>query len=151
MTSVTCEIETKSLSAEELLEMGDTGSCELMERKIKSTCPAEADHGFVEFQLAMILDDFVREKKPGWILFGGVGIITHRDPDTVRGADIVFISKNRLPNRPQRKFLDIAPELVVEIISPQDNRKDIRDKIEEYFQIGVKCVWLVESPDDGCT
>jgi hypothetical protein len=42
---------------------------------------------------------------------GEVGIYTRRNPDTVRGADVVFISKERLL-RPTRGFLEVAPELV---------------------------------------
>ncbi len=62
--------------------------------------------------------------------------------------DVAFISRLRLAALPEG-FLDAAPELVVEIISPTDRRRDIRDKISEYFAIGVDRVWLVNP--DSCT
>jgi Uma2 family endonuclease len=56
----------------------------------------------------------------------------------------VFISKERASERPRQGFLDIAPELVVEIVSPTDRWSDLHDKIEEYFDIDVQWVWVVE-------
>jgi len=38
----------------------------------------------------------------------------------------------------------VAPDLVAEIISPEDRWQDVRQKIEEYFEIGVDSVWIVE-------
>jgi Uma2 family endonuclease len=58
-------------------------------------------------------------------------------------ADVAFLSREQATNIPDG-FLTIAPELVVEIVSPNDRRKDIREKIEEYFAIGVKQVWILE-------
>jgi Uma2 family endonuclease len=76
-----------------------------------------------------------------------VGIYTRRNPDRVRGADIAFLSRERCPGRPPRGFLDIAPELVVEIMSPSDRWQEVRQTLAEYFAIGVHWVWIVE-PDN---
>jgi len=86
----------------------------------------------------------VAERKLGWVSGGEVGIYTRRNPDRVRGVDIAFISRQRLPDRPGTKFLEVAPDLVVEIISPEDRWQDVRQKIEEYFEMGVDSVWIVE-------
>jgi Uma2 family endonuclease len=74
---------------------------------------------------------------------GEVGIYTRRNPDRVRGADIVFLSSKRLTGNLPQGYLDVAPDLVVEIISPHDRWIDIREKITEYFALGVHRVWLV--------
>ena len=105
--------------------------------------PAGSEHGFMESELAWHLRNFVVERKLGWVMTGEVGIYTRRNPDRVRGADIVFVSKERLPE-PPKGFLEVAPELVVEIISLGDRWQDVRDKLEEYFAIGVRWVWIVE-------
>jgi Uma2 family endonuclease len=139
--------ETGLVTGEELLAMGDIGPCELVEGRIVKMSPTGGEHGDLELSLARALGNFVVERKLGRVVVGEVGIYTRRKPDTVRGADLAFISKSRLPGRPGKKFLDVAPELVVEIMSPTDRWQDVRKKIEEYFAIGVERVWVVE-PDN---
>ena len=83
------------------------------------------------------------------MLGGEVGIYIRRDPDTVRGADIVFISKERLARCQSSSYLDVAPELVVEVRSPEDRWSEIREKVEEYFSIGVDRLWVLD-PKSRC-
>ena len=75
---------------------------------------------------------------------GEVGIYTSRDPDTVRGADALFISHERYRRQGPGAFLNVAPELVVEILSPDDRPGEVATKIREYLAIGVDRVWLVD-------
>lgn len=135
--------KTKLITGEELLAMGDIGRCELIDGRIVFMSPAGGEHGFVEFNLGAELRAFVRQQQLGWVLGGETGIYIRRNPDRVRGADVVFISKEKLPNLPGG-FLEVAPELVVEIISPNDRWQDMREKLADYFSIGVEQVWVVE-------
>ena len=82
----------------------------------------------------------------GTVLGGEVGIYIRRNPDRIRAADVAFVSKQRLPVVPSR-YLDVAPELIIEILSPGDRWQDVRQKLEDYFSIGVDQVWIVE-PDN---
>lgn len=113
--------------------------------------PAGGPHGFVENNVGFELKKFVDANNLGWVQSGEVGIYTRRNPDTVRGADVIFISKKRLGKLPQRGFLEIAPELVVEIVSPGDSKTEIKQKIFEYFDAGVDWVWMVDPPQRTCT
>ena len=146
MNAVIAPPETKLITGEELLDMGDIGPYELIDGRIVPMAPTGGEHGLVEFNLGGELRSFVRQHQLGWVMGGEVGIYTRRNPDSVRGADVVFISKERMPDRP-KGFLEIAPDLVVEVISPNDRWQDIQQKIEEYFAIGVHWVWVVE-PDN---
>lgn len=123
--------------------MGDIGPCELIDGRIVPIAPAGDEHGFVEFNLGAELRAFVRQHNLGWVLGGEVGIYIHRNPDRVRGADIVFVSRERLPALTD-KFLEVTPELVVEVMSPNDTWEGVREKLADYFSIGVVQVWLVE-------
>lgn len=38
----------------------------------------------------------------------------------------------------------LAPELIVEVLSPNDRWSNITDKLEEYFAIGVQLVWIAD-------
>lgn len=147
MDQLTATLELKLISGEELLAMGDIGPCELIDGRIMPMSPTGGEHSYLESFISAELTHFVKPTKLGWVLTGEVGIYTRRNPDRVRGADIAFISKVRSPRRPARGFLTVAPELVVEIMSPDDRWQDVRQKIEEYLAIGVLWVWIVE-PDN---
>ncbi len=150
MSSMPSLIETQLITGEELLEMPGIGPCELVEGRIVPMSPTGGKHGLIEATVVYELKAFVDQKKLGWVLTGEAGIFTKRNPDTVRGADIAFISKKRLPQGAPAGFLEVAPELVVEIISPGNPRKEIDKKIKEYLNIGVKWVWLIDPKNRSC-
>src|SRR5574337_1130638 len=116
--------ETKLVTGEELLAMGDIGPCELSDGRIVIMSPAGDERGTIEFNLGSALKHFAREHKRGRVTGGEVGIYIRRNPDRIRGADIVFISKERGGDKPVKGFLQTAPELVVEIMSPDDRWQD---------------------------
>ena len=130
------------MTAQDLFELGDIGRTELIKGELVRMPPTGHIHGYVEFRFGKILSIFVDERKLGRVMGGEVGIYTHRDPDTVRGADVVFISNERLAQVQSDSYLDIAPELIVEIASPNDRWYDIDDKLTEYLKIGVQIVWV---------
>ncbi|HWM91247.1 MAG TPA: Uma2 family endonuclease [Thermoanaerobaculia bacterium] len=88
--------------------------------------------------------EFTRRKpaEAGWRW--EIAIYTRRDPDTVRGADVVFISHERYARRSFLTFLDVAPEIVVEILSPDNRPGEVAQNVHEYLSIGVDCVWVVD-------
>jgi Uma2 family endonuclease len=137
------EQAARLITGEELLAMGDIGPCELIDGRIVPMTPPGCEHGWTETNLAFELTLFVRQNNLGYVMGGEVGIYTRRNPDRVRGADIVFLSSKRLTGNLPQGYLDVAPDLVVEIISPHDRWIDIREKITEYFALGVHRVWLV--------
>lgn len=138
------QVEEKLITGEELFEMGDIGPSELIDGRIVYMPPTGGEHGYVELELGAILREFVRARKLGWVLTGEVGIYIRRNPDRIRAPDVVFYSRSRMPKRPRKQFLDMTPELVIEIVSPTDRWDEIRKKIADYFLIGVERVWVVE-------
>lgn len=131
------------ITGDDLFAMGDIGPCELVKGRIVRMSTTGGEHALLEAEITFHLKDFNRKTHSGWVLSGEAGVYTQRNPDTVRGMDAAFISKERHPARP-KKYLEVAPELVVEIVSPNDRWKEIQDKLQEYFAIGVETVWLVE-------
>jgi len=125
------------LTGEEFLALGDIGPCELIDGRIVPMSPTGGEHGAIESLITARLLVFVEERKLGWVLGGEVGLYTRRNPDRVRGADVAFVSRGRMPRRPGRKFMEIAPELIVEVLSPEDRQKDLQQKLAEYFAIRV--------------
>lgn len=135
--------ETRLITGEELLTLPDLGPCELIDGRIVRMSPVGDEHAILEFRFGRWLGNFAESKGYAWVMGGEIGIYTRRKPDRVRGTDVVVISKQRLP-RWTKGYLSVAPELVIEIMSPHDKWEDIRQKVAEYFAIGVERVWVVE-------
>lgn len=131
------------LTGEALLELGDVGPAELIGGELVQMSPTQNLHGWLVMELARRLGNFNAERRLGWVLGAESGLFTRRNPDTVRGMDVAFISRQRLTTLTPG-FLEVAPELVVEIVSPSDRWEGIRQKIAEYFAAGVDRVWIVE-------
>jgi Uma2 family endonuclease len=106
--------------------------------------PTGHPHGSVEANVAGELRAFVRQHHLGKVMVGEVGIITQRNPDTVRGADVAYVSKERLAHANADGYLDVAPDLVVEVVSPNDRWTDINEKVDEYLACGVRAVWIID-------
>jgi Uma2 family endonuclease len=136
--------KTKSITGEELATMGDIGPCELIEGRIMPMSPTGDEHGKIVANIGAELLTYVRSHKLGKVRVGEVGIYTRRNPDTVRGADVLFISNERYVQRKSPGYLDVAPDLVVEILSPNDRWTETTQKLREYFAIGVHLVWVAD-------
>lgn len=130
-------------SGDEAFELGITRPFELIQGKIVHKDPVSARHGYLTTEIVRHLINFNHTPKVGRVFSGGVGVYTQFNPDTVRGVDVIFISRERLSVL-SGKAIKVAPELIVEIISLTDRWRDVRTKIEEYFAIGVNWVWIVE-------
>jgi Uma2 family endonuclease len=133
------------ITGEELARMGDLGRCELIDGRVVRMNPTNPRHGQIEVRIAAALEAFVRPRRLGRVLAGEVGVYTHRDPDRVRGADVIYITSDTFARRsPTLAFLDVAPELVVEVLSPEDRAVELNQKLREYFALGVNLVWLAD-------
>jgi Uma2 family endonuclease len=135
---------TKAITGDELLALGDIGRCELVEGKIVMLSPTGGPQGGIEVNFAVALATFVRPRNLGLVRSGEVGIYTHRDPDTVRGADVLYISKERAAKLNPAGYMDVAPDLIVEVLSPDDRMSEVLQKLREYFDIGVQLVWIAD-------
>lgn len=132
------------ISGDELARMPDLGPCELVEGRLVLMSPTSWLHGRYVVRVTDALSAFVREHDLGEVHSGEVGVYTGRDPDTVRGADVLFISHERLARVASESFLDVAPELVVEVLSPGNTAEEMQRKTAEYLGVGVERVWVVD-------
>jgi Uma2 family endonuclease len=132
------------ITGEMLFKLGDIGPAELVRGEIVRKPFATHLHGYVVSNFGAVLGTFVHQYKTGRIVMGGVGIYTQRNPDTVRSADVAFISRERLAQVRSQSYLDVAPELIVEVLSPDDAWSQLMEKLEEYFIIGVQMVWVAD-------
>jgi Uma2 family endonuclease len=122
--------------------MHDAGRAELVKGVIVEMPPPGYMHGFIEGNFHRVLSAFVRRHRLGYVLVGESGLYTRRNPDTVRGVDVAFISQARMAQVQSKTYLDVAPELIVEVLSPGDSWSGVKDKLAEYFAVGVLLVWV---------
>ena len=136
--------QTGLITGEELARMGNLGRCELIDGRIVEMSPTGDTHGGVELAIGSALRAFVLAHKLGKVRVGEVGIYTQRDPDRVRGVDVLFISNERYAQKQSESYLDVAPELIVEVLSPNDSWSAVMQKLREYFAISVRLVWVAD-------
>jgi Uma2 family endonuclease len=132
------------ITGEDLGKMSGLGRCELVRGRIVHASPTSRQHAKVEVRFAHELHAFVKSHRLGEVLAGEAGVYTQRGPDTVRGADVAFLSAERASRCRQQGFLDIAPDLVVEVLSPGDRHAQVEEKIAEYLTSGVRLVWVAD-------
>ncbi len=140
--------QKKTYTVDDLLELSHrTGKhFELVRGELRELAPTVPEHGFVELRLGARLMTFVEERRLGVVVTGEVGfVLTTTDPATVRAADVAFISAEKLPEGALPRLLPrFAPDLVAEIISPNDAYSDVMEKVDDWLNAGVKVVWVVE-------
>jgi len=113
-------------------------------RIVPVTVPAPR-HGQVCCRIARLIGNYADEHQLGHVVVNDSGVITHRDPDTVRGADVAFYSFRRVPAGPLPPgYLSVAPELVFEVRSPSDRWAKLLAKVSEYLEVGVSVVCLLD-------
>jgi Uma2 family endonuclease len=101
------------------------------------------EHGVVSSELFSRLDRHVRAAGLGRVLME-TGFRLPGSPATVRGPDVAFLARERLPAQAPRSFWDVAPDLAVEVISPTDRWTRVQDKAFDYLDAGTREVWVVD-------
>lgn len=132
-------------TAEELLCLPTVGRrLELVKGKVYEMAPAGGRHGGATMNIGTFLNVHVRLNDLGWVFAAETGFILRRDPDTVRAPDAAFISRSRLrlDDIPDG-FIAIVPDLVVEVVSPGNTRREVREKVEDWLRAGVLLVWVI--------
>ena len=136
----------KVMTAEELirLPMGMGKRYELVRGELKTMTPAGFEHGEIAMELGERLKAYVRAKKLGTVPAAETGYRLRTNPDTVRAPDVSFVSRARREGAGKVKgYFPGAPDLAVEVVSPDDTAAEVKTKVSEYFEAGAKLVWII--------
>jgi Uma2 family endonuclease len=138
--------QKKLLTAEEFMVLPDPpdgSQQELVRGEIITMPPPMGPHGICCLAIGSLLRVFIKEKKLGFVTSNDAGTILERNPDTVRGPDIAFYSFKRVPKRPNGYF-EVAPDLAVEVLSPDSSFSRLQRKVEQYLKCGSSLVWVFD-------
>ncbi len=132
-------------TAEELLCLPATGCrLELVKGNLYEMAPAGWRHGRVAMKIGRLLDAYVETARLGYVSAAETGFILQRNPDTVRAPDTAFVSRDRLSEEETPDgYLEIAPDLAVEVVSPSDRPREIHDKVADWLNAGTRMVWVI--------
>jgi Uma2 family endonuclease len=134
------------MTAEEFGQRPDPGYPEeLVRGRIVGMPPPDRRHGYVCSKADRILGTFVDEHDLGRVMSNDSGVITERNPDTVRGADVAYYSNARLARGAlPAGYGPEVPELVIEVRSTNDTWGEILEKVAEYLGAGVLMVVVLD-------
>jgi len=135
--------QPRHLTADEFYVHGNNRPSELVRGVVVPGQFAGFQHGEVCNRLARWVGGFVRDNRLGHALF--TGVITQRNPDTVRGPALSYFSYLRVPKGEEPEgYTNAIPELVFEVVSPTNTRGEITTKIGEYLNANVSVVCVVD-------
>ena len=136
--------ETRLMTAEELFRLPYDGMRhELVQGGLLTMAPPGGEHAEIGSIIDGSLGVHVRRHRLGRV-FLEVGFLLATDPDTVRAPDVSFVSREQ-PETATRicGFIPGAPDLAVEVISPNDLYTEVAEKVAEYLEHGTFMVLVV--------
>ena len=132
------------MTAEELINLPrGQYRYELVKGELLTMSPAGEEHGIISANVFYALSHYVRSRNLGVVYASDTGFLLETDPDTVLAPDVAFIRRGRV-GKPTKRFRSGAPDLVVEVISPNDSKNKVEKKTAQWLQLGALVVWLVD-------
>lgn len=130
------------LTVEEFWQQYQNRPLELVDGRIQEKMPPGGEHGVIAVNLATLLR--IWAKQAGGRVGTESGFLLRRNPDTLRGPDLYYVSALRMPaTGVPLAFWQQAPDLAVEIVSPSETANEVQDKVWDYLSAGTALVWLV--------
>lgn len=135
---------SRPLTAHEFAQLPADGiRRELVRGEIIELMPPGGRHGGIAALLAMLLRLWVQRTGGGYV-GGEAGFVVDHDPDTVRGPDVSYVQAERIPaTGVPEGFWNLAPDLAVEIVSPNETADEVRAKVHDLLAAGTPLVWVI--------
>lgn len=106
--------------------------------------PAGSRHGFVAMNIGAELSVHAKRTGAGRVFAAETGFQIAAGPDTVRAPDVAFITRERLPAAETTGYAALAPDLVVEVLSPGDRPGETLAKVGDWLDAGARLVWVID-------
>jgi Uma2 family endonuclease len=137
-------VQATRLTADDLLAMSDERDYELVDGQLRERNMG-MESSWVAGQILYLLKVLAHGSGLGWVFGEGTGFQCFADDSNrVRKPDVAFLRRTRLPKGPPRRgFCRVAPDLAVEVVSPNDTAYEVETKLAEWLDAGVSEVWIV--------
>lgn len=133
------------ITAEEFAAMPDDGRLtELVRGRIVEMPSPKPIHGYYRLNIGSVIREWVRARKLGRVVSNDSGVITERDPDSMRGPDVAYYSFQTVPDGPLNQEYWPSPDLAFEVMSEHDRWSELTAKAGEYMRAGVKVVCILD-------
>ncbi|MDZ7360241.1 MAG: Uma2 family endonuclease [candidate division KSB1 bacterium] len=103
---------------------------------------ANPAHGIVQGKITTELNLYLRQNRIGYVMPETNFRLWPNRSDQSRIPDVSFLKKDRMPDDLYH-FPAMAPDLAIEIISPEDNFMTVMNKVDAYLEQGAQVVWLI--------
>ena len=159
--NITAAQTVAPMAADELLAMPHNGyRYELVQGELHQM-ELGRQHGLITAQIGGCLGAFVATNGLGETYAARTGFIIGTAPDTVRAPDVSFVARKRAEaTAEERGFFLGAPDLAVEVISPNDRDIEIEEKVSDWLRAETQMVVVIDphqriaaiyrAPDDIC-
>lgn len=107
--------------------------------------PAGGEHGWIASRLDRLLGVYVDDHKLGAVFAAETGFRISTNPDTVRAPDVAFVRQDQMDKLDNLKtYLPLAPDLVAEVLSPNDSSSEVEAKAQMWLNAGSQMVLVVD-------
>lgn len=137
--------QTKLMTAEELFAMPDDNwRYELVRGELRKMVPPGAYHGKSATRVGRSLADHVDGNDLGEVYIAEVGFLIGSNPDHVRAPDVAFVRQEREDEVGEiHGYFPGAPDLVIEVISPNDRYTEVDEKVHDWLEAGTRMVIVI--------
>ena len=150
--AIAAPLEQRIYTADDLLAMPEDLRVELVRGElIPMPPPPGGEHGNLTERIGARASVFVEDHDLGYTFAAETGFLLARNPDSVKAPDWAFVAKGRLPGGVTEKHVPMAPDLLLETISPSDTRREVAYKMELWLAAGVRMVWELDPAQQRVT
>jgi Uma2 family endonuclease len=116
---------------------------ELVRGRVEILTPPEEEHRIAVLNLSKALAGYLNEHREGYPCFE-LGLLLKRDPDTIRFPAISYFIGGEFFGETDKSITENRPALVVEVMSSNDRRRSLNDRVFDYTNWGVEVLWIVD-------
>ena len=117
---------------------------ELIAGELFESVPSGRRHSKVGLRFGGGVERFATDHDLGEVFGADIGVVFRESPMLLLGQDAAFVRKERLPEGDDTWFLRVVPDMVIEVVSPSDTRREVAAKVALYLELGVSLVWVAD-------
>ena len=142
-------IPTKLLTFEEWQQLPETmEKHEIVDGVMLMPPGPNPDHQWVQQEVFAHCREYSRHNTSGVFMHAPLDLVIQRNPLRVRQPDIMFLNAERTGIRGRRELqsislLEASPDVVIEVLSPGNTRREMESRLADFQSIGVYECWLI--------